>query len=356
MTRLALILKTRGHSFHQLCYHTHDFFKPEYDAAGIPVEVLQTRKSARPLASHRAIQRVNPDVVISFLNGPNLYAELARLINHKFILIVSERKGFPGKIPYKEWPRLQMHRLADFVVMNSPDLQDKVNAAVPALRHKTRVIFNCVDLEKFQPEPLPPTEPIKILVLARFTIEKNLKGVYEAFKQLDPLKTRVELDWHGFNYFENGQPTRLSQLYLELQERITNDGATDRFRLHEPSSDVSALYHNADVVLLASFYEGCSNVLCEALACGKPLLASDVCSNDLLVKSGHNGFLFDPHQPGDIAAKIQAFATLTQSQRDQMGEASRARAKELLDPDVFADQWLELIEQAKSKRGITHAN
>ena len=86
------------------------------------------------------------------------------------------------------------------------------------------------------------------------------------------------------------------------------------------------------------------------MACGKPILASDVCDNPLLVKDGENGFLFDPKDPQDIAAAIIRFAEQSPVQLEQMGQASRKRAEKMLSPDVFVNKYIELIEQLTANR------
>ena len=101
----------------------------------------------------------------------------------------------------------------------------------------------------------------------------------------------------------------------------------------------------ADVVCMPSFWEGCSNVLCEALACGLPLLAGRVSDNHLLVREGENGFLFDPKSPADMAATLVRFAQLPADKKREMGLKSRRLAEDLLSPDRFVDQYLDLFRR-----------
>lgn len=76
---------------------------------------------------------------------------------------------------------------------------------------------------------------------------------------------------------------------------------------------------------------------------GKPILASRVGDNPVLVKEGQNGLLFDPHSAEDIARAILQFVALPPEAQRAMGDASRTRAEQLLDPDRFVDEYERLF-------------
>ena len=97
---------------------------------------------------------------------------------------------------------------------------------------------------------------------------------------------------------------------------------------------------------------GCSNVICEAMARGKPVLASRVGDNPILVEDGVSGFLFDPNSPDEIASAIVRFSKLSPEQRIVMGKIGRQRAEEMLSPKRFAGQYEELIETLKGQGSV----
>ena len=74
--------------------------------------------------------------------------------------------------------------------------------------------------------------------------------------------------------------------------------------------DIQKLLADSDALILASHYEGLPNVVCEALACGRPILASNVSDNRVLVKDGYRGFLFDPNKPDSISESISSLMKL----------------------------------------------
>lgn len=62
------------------------------------------------------------------------------------------------------------------------------------------------------------------------------------------------------------------------------------------------MYHNEKIFILPSFYEGFGLPLLEAMACGTPVIGSNVSSIPEVI--GDAGLLCDPHNAHDIAAKI----------------------------------------------------
>ena len=137
-----------------------------------------------------------------------------------------------------------------------------------------------------------------------------------------------------------------------MQERIRELNVEDVLQLKPPVTDITAVYQVADAVLLPSFFEGCSNVICEALACGRPVLASDVCDNSRLVKHGINGLLFDPHDAEAIAGAMVRFASLTQQEKLVMGRESRRFAEAELSAERFVNQFVRLMESVCRSRRV----
>ncbi len=354
MVLLAKNLQQRGLDFRLVTYQDHQFFKPAIDEAGIPhVQVEQSGKLARALKIYRLLRQQAEQVVVSFLDAPNVYAELATLPDRRFGLIASERSGFQHQIPWQHLLRLRLHHRADFVVANSSAMIDKLADHLPSLLPKSRTIRNCVDLEHFTPQPLRDSPELHLLVLARFSVEKNPLGVLEAFRQARARSARpIVLDWYGDTYNALGDHHPLSQPYRLLREKIGALGLADCFRLHDQHPDPQVLLRDCHAVLLASFFEGCSNVVCEALACGRALLVSNVGDNSALVIEGRNGLLFDPRALEKMTAAIVHFAGLSAAEQWRMGQEGRAIAERLLSESAFCQQWLDLIKHTALLRGF----
>jgi glycosyltransferase involved in cell wall biosynthesis len=124
------------------------------------------------------------------------------------------------------------------------------------------------------------------------------------------------------------------------------------FRFHPPVLEVEAEYQRADLVGLFSEYEGLPNVVCEGMACGKPIVMSDVCDARHLVEDGKNGFLCDSHSPASIAEALRKIASLTNGERLQMGLESRRRAEQLFDADIIIGRYERILEFASRRAPV----
>ena len=100
----------------------------------------------------------------------------------------------------------------------------------------------------------------------------------------------------------------------------------------------------ADFFILPTKAEGCCNAIIAAMACGLPILCSDVCDNPSIVKGGINGDLFDPTDPIDICNKMKQFIQSDAKSKKNMGIKSRLIAEQLFSQQEFLDKYVELIK------------
>jgi glycosyltransferase involved in cell wall biosynthesis len=119
-----------------------------------------------------------------------------------------------------------------------------------------------------------------------------------------------------------------------------------------PPQAMHAAYQGADVVLNHSRSEGLSNSLLEAMAAGRPVLASDIPGNRWLVEDkngiGHCGFLFDP---GDQAAFVRSVLRLASDPafRESLAANGRQRAATWPGPSDEAHALLGIYEAAMGR-------
>ena len=76
------------------------------------------------------------------------------------------------------------------------------------------------------------------------------------------------------------------------------------FLRHVPHKEIVTYYKNANVFVFPSFSEGLPKVVLEAMACGLPVVASNVDGNNELVIDGYNGYLIDPYNIDDMVEKV----------------------------------------------------
>ena len=124
-----------------------------------------------------------------------------------------------------------------------------------------------------------------------------------------------------------------------LAGQVTFAGAT---------ADVAPYLKAADLLVLPSRAEGMSNALLEAMACGLPIVATDLIGNrEVMGGDGQAGWLVPP---GDPAALAEAIGTLlrTPTLRQKLGEAARAIVAERFDIQRVVTQYLSLYSMLHS--------
>jgi glycosyltransferase involved in cell wall biosynthesis len=133
--------------------------------------------------------------------------------------------------------------------------------------------------------------------------------------------------------------------YLMMMElRIAEYGLEQQWQWLDQRSDIVCQLHQHDVLVHPSYGEGLPNVVCEALACARPVIVSDTLDHPRLVQHNISGYLFNCRDPSDLAQKIVMFDNLSTEERTQMGQHGRAFAEERLSLDRFVDEYERLFQ------------
>ncbi len=137
---------------------------------------------------------------------------------------------------------------------------------------------------------------------------------------------------------ENEEMARLLELRQELGigNMVTFLGARGQDTLPD-------YYAAADIVIVPSHYESFGLVALEAMACGTPVIASEVGGLAFLVKNGQTGFHIPERDPRALADKIMLLLT-NPDLRHQLGQQAVAYAQDYAWPRI-ADQILEMYQQ-----------
>ena len=119
----------------------------------------------------------------------------------------------------------------------------------------------------------------------------------------------------------------------------------DSVEFLDATHEISKAYQNCDVFCLPSLFEGYPNVVCEAMSCGKPIVASRVSDVPYIVEEGVNGFLFDPLNEDDIYNKLLKICSMSREQLEQMGRNNREYAIENFSKESFINKYRKIIDE-----------
>lgn len=152
---------------------------------------------------------------------------------------------------------------------------------------KVHVIPNYVLTDLFAPSNKGRQSGRRIIYVGRFAQQKNPLALLEAIRGLD-----VELLMIG-----DGPQRR------QLEEKAIRYGINIRFLGNRPHSELPKFLNQADLFVLPSYWEGHPKALLEAMACGLPVVGSDVPGIRELIEHRQTGFLCGP-SPEEIRAAI----------------------------------------------------
>jgi glycosyltransferase involved in cell wall biosynthesis len=271
------------------------------------------------------IHRMKVDVVQPFMTPAIFFSIIPALICRTPVKIVTERSG-PGR--RKGTPlryRMYLHaedflaRFVDWAVTNSKAGRSYlIERGIDPSRVK--VIYNGVNLHRLnaanekvceirQKLGVPPSGKVVGMVATLFPVKNHAMFLIAAARiyRVNP-DTRFALVGDG-------------PLRTQLESLSHNLGLDSRITFFGDQRDVGAYLAAFDIAVLTSETEGCSNFLLEAMAMGKPVVATDVGGNRELVYYGKSGVLVPPRDAealSDALAYLLANPTLAQSM-GQMG-------------------------------------
>jgi glycosyltransferase involved in cell wall biosynthesis len=168
-----------------------------------------------------------------------------------------------------------------------------------------------IDRRNYTPD-LTPREENRILFVGRLTTEKHIDVLLKAVARLDS-SLAATLDIVG----GGDQRKNLEQLaeQLGIAERVTFHG-------HASEDDLRALYTRASVFAIASIAELQSIATMEAMASGLPIVAANAVALPHLVHDGENGYLFEPGNVEEMAARLTDVLTASPEEHLRMQQAS----------------------------------
>lgn len=342
LTGLAVLLKEKGYAVKVVTYYPFDFYKHVLSEHDIENKCLNIDSKLCLPQLVKEIRRFDADVIVSFQTIPNILAVMAAKIT-RTKLIVSERNTHQ-KLSAIDKLAFKLYRWADVVVPNSYSEETFIKTRFPYLTDKTVAVTNFVDLKRFVPMSAAKsaTSEKRILVVATVSKSKNTLNFIRAFHLARKHGMNARVVWYGVSRPETGLQQNVDYA-KECQKLVDGFGMNDVFCLEPKRKDIENAYREADIFCLPSLFEGTPNVICEAMACELPVMASKVCDNAIYVRPGCNGWLFKPDDIDGMAGVL--LEACSSDDLSQYGCNSRKRVKELCSEDVFVNKWIKIIDR-----------
>jgi len=213
----------------------------------------------------------------------------------------------------------------------------------PPRRGRVRSPFffipNGVDTSRFRPRtPAGKGEGTRdgeacILTAGRLEPQKGHRVLFEAMALLRDRNVPARLCVAGEGPLRD-----------ELEAVARGRGLEDKVRFLGFRADVETLYPRADVVVNPSLFEGMPNAVMEAMACGRPVVATDVGGTSLILNNGVEGVLVPPEDAGALARGIE-FVLKGPDPAADMARAARKRMEEEFSREKMVQRYIALYRE-----------
>jgi len=243
----------------------------------------------------KVILKEKPDIVHTFLFTSNTWGRLAAILTGVPVIIASERSMDIWKKKFHFFIDTVLGFFTDAIICNSIVVKEFYEKKLGPVSRKLTVIRNGIEWQQFNIENQAHPKNEKIIFTAsRLAPEKGIEYLIQAIKILSARMNNMKLLVAG----EGPLKTRLEYLVEQqgIKEIVTFLGYQE---------NVSKYISQADVVVLPSLWEGLPNILLEAMAMKKPVVATAVGGTKEIVRDGENGFLVRPKDAKALAEAIQ---------------------------------------------------
>jgi sugar transferase (PEP-CTERM/EpsH1 system associated) len=244
----------------------------------------------------------------------------------------------------KQWVRRAFRPFVTRYVALSPELERYLDERVGVPAHRIQQIYNGVDTARFCPTPSGRT-PIK-----GCPFQDSGLWLVGTVGRMDAVKDQTNLA-RGFVRALRLRPEARRRMRLVLvgdgrlkgpvEAILQEAGARDLVWLPGERADVPRLLQGIDCFVLPSLAEGVSNTILEAMACGLPVIATQVGANSELVEDGITGRLVPAGDSEALARDIIAYFD-DPAMAKRHGRAGRHRAEQSFSLELMVEHYHRL--------------
>ena len=300
---------------------------------------INPRTDLKLMQTYRKLLKAErPDLVITYSIKPNIYAGLACSMakipfcaNVQGLGTAFQRKGLAWFVTMLYRTALKKAKVVFFE--NEGNARAFIHRKILP-REKIVVLPGAgVNLERYPLSAYPRNDQVHFLYLGRIMREKGVDELFAAMRRLHgELSNKVVFDLVGF----------FDEDYGNEVNALVDEGIAV---FHGFQTEPTPYYAAADCVVLPSYHEGMSNVLLEAAAIGRPVITSDIHGCKEAVDDGISGMLCRVKDTEDLYQKMLQMASLSRSEREEMGLAARHKIQREFDKNMVVQKTITAIFQ-----------
>ena len=311
------------------------------------------RKSINPLNELKNILKfiyitlkIRPHLIISYTIKPNIYSSIVSLILLKKNIVnftglgsVFIKKNFLNRCILLIM-KLFFKKTNLVTFQNKSDLKYILDKIKYLERNSIVIPGSGVNLTDYNYDTLfknRTNKSIKFLMISRILKDKGVNEFFSVSKKILQNHNNIEIFYLGD--FDYNNPSFINKAKFE---KLVLDSNVKYLGYH---NDVKQYIVDSDVVLLPSFREGLPKSLLEAMAIGRPIIASNVPGCSDLIEEGFNGFTFEVTDEIDFYNKMEKIINLSHKDRYIMGLNGRKLVENKFAENIVIDIYLKHINK-----------
>ena len=288
------------------------------------------------------LKSIKPSIVLTYTIKPNIYAGMAcaslkipYVANITGLGTAIENGGLMQKLLLRLYKR-GLRKAQKVFFQNKSNLDFLVGKGIVAGQYDL-LPGSGVNLNEHKKEPYPEKDDSLVFVnIGRIMKDKGSDEVLHAahiIRQEFPNTIfRIIGDFDG-----------------DYREKIESAVALGDIEYLGQQSDVHAHIKNSHAIIHASYHEGMSNVLLEAAACARPVIATDVPGCCETYDDGISGISCRPHSGDDLVRAIRKFIHLSYEEKAAMGISGRHKVEKEFDRQIVVKCYMNEIDKISVK-------
>lgn len=310
------------------------------------LEINFSRNGTNPFSDINLIKEIykllkneKPDFVLSYNIKPNIYFGFCcSKLNIKVAANITglgtiQNSGFVPKLARKMYK---------FGIKNNDVVffQNKQNLNFfrdkEIIGDKTETILipgSGINLNEYISKPY--TNNNKIVFLSIFRILRD-KGINELLESI----TNIKRKYPDTLFYIAGSYDDIN--YKQKMDNMENKNMLKYLGFRD---DIKQLLSKSNCIIHPSYHEGLSNVLLQAGATGRPVIASNVPGCKETFIDGVSGYSVKARDSDDLTEKIEKFINLPHEDKAKMGLANRKHVEENFDRKIVVEKYLQCIEK-----------
>ncbi|MDQ7837672.1 MAG: glycosyltransferase [Thermodesulfobacteriota bacterium] len=272
---------------------------------GIPIFYLNAGEKGK-MKLWREIYKLLKEQSVSILQVHGIYVLMHVLLPARWagvkIVYTEHAKYSISKYKKMRFAAKVMSYLVEKVICVSKNLKDFFVAELKVPQDKIEVIYNGVDVEKFKGKKQELGKGVG-------TDKKSVIGNVARLSDPKDHFTLLTAFSHVLHVLDENHETILvvvgdGELRQEIEQRISILGLSDNVILLGKRDDIPELLAGFDIFVLSSKREGFPISILEAMACGKPVIATNVGGVSEILTDGVNGLVVPSENPDRLAGAI----------------------------------------------------